>query len=299
MLAALEALAPRGLEERDAGPQNVEYVFYGSAAELPSSTALAAAAGDAFTAVNDSEIADDWDLRWREFHRPLVLGQRLCVRPPWEPPQGTELEIVIDPGPAFGTGAHATTRLCLELLLDLDLAANPDPAPAAAVSRASDAPAVPLDSGPLRDPYGQPHHHRCLDLGCGSGVLAITAAMLGAGSVLGLDHDQAALDATLANARANHVADQIHVKRFDLCREPVPETPLVLANLLAPLLERWCEQLAAGRARVPRRAIVSGLLEREADRVAARFASVGLRERRRGQCEQWVALELERGFAEG
>ena len=82
-----------------------------------------------------SEIADDWAERWREFHRPLVLDGELAVRPPWAPAQHTPIDLVIDPGQAFGTGAHATTRLCLELMVSL-----------------------PERSGPL------------LDLGCGSGV---------------------------------------------------------------------------------------------------------------------------------
>ena len=77
-------------------------------------------AGGALVEVSTSEVADDWDQRWREFHRPLVLdGGRLVVRPPWEAALGAEIELVIDPGQAFGTGAHATTRLCLELMLGL------------------------------------------------------------------------------------------------------------------------------------------------------------------------------------
>ena len=137
------------------------------------------------------------------------------MRPPWEPAAATALDLVIDPGRAFGTGAHATTRLCLELLLEL--------APGSAAPGTGD-PAV-------------------LDLGCGSGVLAIAAAKLGWGRVLALDYDQLSVDATTENAAVNGVAELIEARRFDLRSEPVPPAPLVLANLLAPLLLAWSATL--------------------------------------------------------
>ena len=98
----------------------IEYAVYGAPGELPAVPDLRAAAGGAYVDVSTQEIADDWAERWRSFHRPLVIGDRLTVRPPWEPPGATALDVVVDPGQAFGTGAHATTRLCLELMLDLD-----------------------------------------------------------------------------------------------------------------------------------------------------------------------------------
>ena len=120
VLAELLELAPSGVEEVDIDTGTVEYAVYGAPGELPELPDLEAAAGDALVDVSTSEVADDWADRWREFHKPLVLGDRLSVRPPWEPPQATALDLVIDPGRAFGTGAHATTRLCLELLLELE-----------------------------------------------------------------------------------------------------------------------------------------------------------------------------------
>ncbi len=188
VLAELLELAPSGVEEVDVDATTVEYAVYGPPGELPELPDLQAAAGAALIEVRTTEVADDWAERWREFHRPLVLGDRLSVRPPWEPVRDTALDLVIDPGRAFGTGAHATTRLCLELLLDV---------------------AEPGASGPLAP-------GPAIDLGCGSGVLAIAAAKLGHAPVLALDYDQLAVDATRENAAVNGVADLVQARRFDL-----------------------------------------------------------------------------------
>lgn len=255
VLAELLELAPSGVEELDIDLDTVEYAVYGSPGELPELPDLRAAAGGALIDVRTTEVADDWADRWREFHRPLVLGDRLAVRPPWEPPQGTALEIVIDPARAFGTGAHPTTRLCLELLLDL-----------------------PAGGGPA------------IDLGCGSGVLAIAAAMLGHTPVLALDYDQLAVDATIQNAGVNGVAELVETRKFSLIDEPVPPAPLVLANLLRPLLLAWSAKMA-GTAH--RWIIASGLLEQEADGISASIRSHGYRERRRLVRGEWAALLLE------
>jgi len=167
-LAELLELAPGGVEEVDLGKAGVEYAVYGPPGELPALPDLEAAVGGALVEVSTSELPDDWSERWKAFHRPLMLGERLAVRPPWEQPLGTATEIVIDPAQAFGTGAHATTALCLELLLGL---ADDDTGAA----------------GPL------------LDLGCGSGVLAIAAAKLGFEPVLAVDFDPLSVEATAAN----------------------------------------------------------------------------------------------------
>ena len=120
VLAELLELAPSGVEEVELGDEIVEYAVYGAPGELPELPDLRAAAGSALVELSTTEIADDWAERWREFHRPLVLEGALTVRPPWEPPGETPIDLVIDPGQAFGTGAHATTRLCLELMLELN-----------------------------------------------------------------------------------------------------------------------------------------------------------------------------------
>jgi ribosomal protein L11 methyltransferase len=266
VLAELLSLAPSGVEEVDAGPDTVEFAVYGPPGELPELPALRAAAGSALIEVSTTEIADDWAERWREFHRPLVLGDRLCVRPPWAPLSAAALDVVIDPGRAFGTGAHPTTRLCLELLLELPVAFQ--------------------DAGSSG--------FAAVDLGCGSGVLAIAAARLGHAPVLALDHDQLAVDATIENASVNRVGGALVVRRFDLRDEPVPEAPLVLANLLAPLLRDWCWQLASGTAALPDAVIASGVLAEEAEDVSDAFAAVGLLEADRRESAEWSALRLVR-----
>jgi ribosomal protein L11 methyltransferase len=251
VLAELLELAPSGVEEVDLPGGVIEYAVYGAPGELPELPALEAAAGDALVQIHTEEIADDWAERWRRFHRPLVLDDRLTVRPPWEPPAATGLDVVIDPGQAFGTGAHATTRLCLELML------------AGTAPRGS-----------------------FVDLGCGSGVLAIVAAKLGWAPVTALDKDPVAVAATEANAAANGV--EVRALHFDLMAEQVPECDLVTANVLAPPLRAW----AASQLRLAPELILSGLLVQEADDVAAAYATRGLRERERRTRGEWTALRL-------
>jgi ribosomal protein L11 methyltransferase len=202
VLAELLELAPGGLEEREAGDA-VEYVIYGARGELPALPDLRAAAGDALVDVSTTEVPDDWSERWKAFHRPVDVSwrfRRLRVRPPWEAPlDGDGVDVVIDPGQAFGTGAHHTTRLCLELLLQLE--------PAGALA----------------------------DWGCGTGVLAIAAARLGWDPVLACDWEAASVAATAENAAVNGVPG-IAVTRVDLRRTEGPWAPTVVANLVRPLL---------------------------------------------------------------
>ncbi len=259
-LAELLELAPGGVEEVDLGAAGVEYAVYGPPGELPALPELEAAVGGALVEVRTSELPDDWSERWKEFHRPLVIDPdhpRLAVRPPWEGTVGAATEIVIDPAQAFGTGAHATTRLCLELLLELADGVPPS-----------------ASAGPL------------LDLGCGSGVLAIAAAKLGFQPVSAVDFDPLSVEATRDNAAVNGVA--LDVARCDLRSDPVPAAPTVLANLLRPLLLDYARVLSEP----PRTLIASGLLTHEADEVAAAFAAHGLRERARRERGEWAALLL-------
>lgn len=256
-LAELLELVPAGVEEVDHG-DTIEYAVYGAPGELPTLPDLRAAAGDTLVEVTTAEIADDWASRWRDFHRPVTVAGRLYVRPPWaDPPPDPRLEdIVIDPNQAFGTGAHDTTRLCLEALLEL------------------------TPGGPL------------VDLGCGSGVLAIAAARLGWAPVLGIDHEHEAVVAARENAAVNGV--QIEVRHGDLLHDgPAPRAPTVVANLLRPLLEHVARTGFEGEP--PRVLVASGLLRAEAGGIAAAFARHhGLREQARRERGEWAALTLTR-----
>jgi ribosomal protein L11 methyltransferase len=248
VLAELVELAPAGFEQVD-GDGFVEFAVYGAPGELPDLPQGPALVGATSVHVSSTHVGDDWADRWREFHRPVQIG-RLYVRPPWSEPLTDGIDVVIDPAQAFGTGAHPTTRLSLELLLDVSPA-------------------------------------ELVDLGCGSGVLAIAAAKLGFAPVTALDHDPAAVEATLDNARANGVTLE-RVERYDLRAEAAPVAPVVTANLMRPLLLRVAELLPDP----PGTLIVSGLLEGEEEVVAAAFAS--LRERRRVRLQGWSALLLTR-----
>lgn len=283
VLAELLELAPGGVEEVSLGREGkVEYAVYGAPGELPELPDLNAAVGGISVEVSSEEIAEDWSERWKDFHRPVLIEApsggsvaALHVRPPWEAPSDRKdaEEIVIDPGQAFGTGAHATTRLCLELLLEL---------------------------AALEDRPGA-----LLDVGTGSGVLAIAAARLGFAPVLGLDHERESVAATEENASVNGVA--IEVRRFDLRSQKLPwldreiegtdvddyaRALVVVANLLLPLLL----DLAREMPRAPAHLLAGGLLEEQVDEVVQAFGGrLGMRERERRGTGEWAVVWLTGG----
>ncbi len=273
VLADLLDLAPGGVEEVEVaaakgGEPQVEFAVYGAPGELPELPDLRALAGGVQVRISTSEVADDWSERWKLFHRPVLVESpsvavpSLHVRPPWQPSlgRGDVREIVIDPGQAFGTGAHATTALCLQLLLAV-----------ASEDRSRSA---------------------VLDVGAGSGVLAIAAAALGYSPVLAIDNDRLSVEAIDANALRAGVP--VQARLHDLrTRSLPPGHPLVLANLLRPLLLELLDALAQGGGRAPNHLIASGLLREEADEVAAAYADrLNLGERARLERGEWAALWL-------
>ena len=185
----------------------VEYAVYGAPGELPALPDLRAAAGDALVEVSTSEVADDWDVRWREFHRPVVIGAPptacACGR------RGTTRsagDVVIDPGQAFGTGAHPTTRLCLEALCGL---ASPAPAP-------------------------------LVDAGCGSGVLAIAAAQARASAPVARRSTTSARASPRRSRTPRSTASSVEARRWDLRPSRCRPRRRCVANLLRPLLLAAC-----------------------------------------------------------
>lgn len=212
----------------------------------------------------------DWTTAWRAGFPLLRIGRRLVVRPTWRRhrPAPDEVVLALDPGAAFGTGLHPTTRLCL---LGLEAWADSD-----------------LLTG-----------SRVLDLGTGSGILAIAAARLGATSIVALDIDPIAVEAAAANARRNRVARRVHARHGSL---PSPGGPfdLVLANLVASLLVGLAaelrEALRPGNGPEGRggRVLASGIfLDREPE-VRRAFAAAGIHVRGRRAEGDWVSLEAER-----
>ena len=256
VLGELLALAPNGVEE-DEGPGWVEYAIYGAPGELPELGSVEALAGEEPIEVRSETVPDDWAERWRDFHEPVWIADRVLIRPSWiEADRKPEVEVVTDPGQAFGTGAHPTTRMCVEMLLDA------------------------ADAGEARGTLA--------DLGTGSGVLAITAAKLGYGPVVAVDSEPAALEAAAANARANGV--ELDLARVNLREQVPPLAETVVANLTAPLLKGVASLLAPHPDWTPRLLLCSGLLTREAEEVAAAFAAVGLGVQARRQSGDWAAI---------
>jgi len=198
--ARLLALAPRGFEEADADDEVELRVYTDPAGE--------ARVREVFGSVSSVPVEPGWEDRWRAFHRPVRVGG-LWIGPPWETPPPGDPAIVVDPGQAFGTGAHPTTRACIELL--------------AAHERGS-----------------------VLDAGCGSGVVAIAAARLGFGPVAGVDADPVAVEAARANVASNEV--QVEVLLADVLRDALPAAGLLVANIDLPVVEALLARRPADRA---------------------------------------------------
>jgi len=181
-------LFPEGFEEVDR-PDGVELAAYTDAAGEERIWAF-------FAGARAADVDGGWEDKWRAFHRPVRVG-RLWVGPPWERPDEDALAVVIDPGRAFGTGSHPTTRLCLEALQTLEPAS-------------------------------------LLDVGCGSGVLAIAAAHLGFAPVLAVDVEAASVEASRANAERNGAV--VAVRRV-AAGEPLPSASVAIANISLEAVE--------------------------------------------------------------
>ena len=215
---------------------------------------------------------EDWADAWKQHFPVMRIGRRIVIRPSWREhvAQPDDVVLALDPGMAFGTGLHPTTRLCL-----------------AGIEHWADA--------------GLVAGARALDVGCGSGILAIAAGLFGARSVLGVDTDPIAVEATGANAVLNNLGSVITVRRGSL---PLPASDgpfdLVMANLIASLLVDLAADLAAvmrpgdGRAGSGGRLLASGIFIDREPEVRRAFLAAGLRVVGREQETDWVVLACER-----
>ena len=202
-LAALLPVLQGGAEETEPDQDEIEYAVYAPRGELPALDDVRALAGEALIDVTLTDVPPGWERRWHQYLQPVEVaaaGRRVRIRPPWQPAVGDAdlIEIVIDPGQLFGAGTHPTTRLCLELLLELD------------------------PSGPL------------CDWGAGTGILAICAARLGFGPVEAVEVMPDGLEAIVRNAAANGV--NVRTRWLNLAVSPAPWAPTVTANLTLELL---------------------------------------------------------------
>ena len=219
----------------------------------------------------------DWSEAWKKHYQPIPIGQNLVIVPAWlEPPSANRIPIRMDPGMAFGTGTHPTTQLCLELV---------EAAYAAVPETANES---PLPSAALRPT-------QVIDLGCGSGILAVAALKLGAARALGVDIDPDAIRVAGENAALNGVSGSLELGAGSLAEIrsgafSLKQAPLVLANILAPVLERMLDE-GLGELLAPGGALVlSGIIEEQADGVIAAAERHGLQLFQRRQAGDWVAL---------
>jgi ribosomal protein L11 methyltransferase len=212
----------------------------------------------------ESVHEEDWATAWKEHFPVLRIGRRIVIRPSWREHEASPHDVVValDPGMAFGTGLHPSTRLCLAGLERWD------------------------DAGLVRGAS-------VLDVGSGSGILIVTAGLLGAADLRAVDSDPIAAEATLENARRNGVPVTASTGSLPVAGGPFG---LVLANLVASVLVDLALELAA-TVRPAGRLLASGIfIDREGEVLAA-LEAAGLRLVTRDQETDWVALDLERGAA--
>lgn len=210
--------------------------------------------GDPFTI-----LREDWAESWKRHFQPIEVSDRVLVVPPWITERPDVAAVVeIDPGMSFGTGQHETTRACLGFV-DALCAEKPDA--------------------------------RMLDVGCGSGILAITAAKLGLSGIRGLDYDVASVSSAQENAEANGVADAIHFEAADLADGLEGEYDIVVANIFANVLIAFADTVTAAVA--PGGALVlSGILDAQFADVEARYAEAGFVVDERVTIGKWTSGRL-------
>ena len=238
-----------------------------------------------FTPLADQNWMEAWKIRYH----PIPVGRRLIIVPAWlESPDASRISIKIDPGMAFGTGTHPTTQLCLELIEEQFYTEEPQPA--------ADGP-----SSNIHPPLS------IIDVGCGSGILSVAALKLGADFALGVDIDEASVKASRENADANGITtDQFAIGRGSVAEvlagkfqgsshdgnRAMRNAPLVLANILAPIIVRLFDMGLAELVSPGGTLILSGILTEQAEGVMVCAESHGLKLVEKRQTGDWVALQV-------
>ncbi|MGZ9222007.1 MAG: 50S ribosomal protein L11 methyltransferase [Anaerolineales bacterium] len=234
------------------------------------------------------QIADqNWMEAWKQHYKPIPIGQRLVILPVWmDSPDPNRVAIRIDPGMAFGTGTHPTTQLCLELMeraiLNIHDSKNGS-------------------RGATDDSRLSNIELRVIDVGCGSGILSIAALKLGAKSALGVDIDPGSIKNARENADTNHVGDELildigSVQEILDGKFAFSKAPLVVANILAPVIIRLFDAGLVDLIEENGTIILSGILQEQAQAVIEAGQARGLRLNERRQMGDWVALTMSRSI---
>jgi ribosomal protein L11 methyltransferase len=221
----------------------------------------------------------NWMEAWKQHYKPILIGERLLILPAWmESPEPTRIAIKIDPGMAFGTGTHPTTQLCLELMEKVMTA---DERPQIAQSTVSD------------------QRSAVIDVGCGSGILSIAAIKLGAKKALAVDIDSESIINSRKNAEKNSVGEELilgvgSVQEILDGKFAFKSAPLVVANILAPVIVRLFDAGLASLIADQGAIILSGILFEQEQSVIEAAQAHGLRMNERRQSGDWVALTMSR-----
>jgi ribosomal protein L11 methyltransferase len=214
------------------------------------------------------QIADqNWMEAWKQYYKPILIGERLLILPAWmESPNPERIAIKIDPGMAFGTGTHPTTQLCLELMEKV---------------------------------FVERQMSNVIDVGCGSGILSIAALKLGATKVLGVDIDEESVKNSRENADTNEVGDELmlgvgSVSEILEGKFAFKSAPLVVANILAPVIIRLFDAGLADLIEEHGAIVLSGILFEQEQSVIEAGQAKGLQLNERRQIGDWVALTMSR-----
>jgi ribosomal protein L11 methyltransferase len=254
----LDDLSPIALEDSDDGRH--WRVYFDSDVDRDSAADVIRAALGAQLTLSSTNVEDEgWALKVQQELRAVRVG-RIVVAPPWDVPSSAaseEIVILVEPSMGFGTGHHQSTRLCLRALQEL-----------------------PLDGVTV------------LDIGTGSGVLALACARLGAAHVIAIEHDEDSATAARANVERNTMASRVEVRLSDAGRDALPQSTVVVANLTATLLRRYAEAITSAVA-AGGRLTVSGFTADQVPLVTHAFCT--LSERARYDEDDWVALVFASG----